>query len=139
MSDAEVSRSVVLDSYALLAYLNGEAGQLLVQQTLEQAQQGNLRAYLSLISLGEVLYITERRRGLPDAQRVLALVQSLPLTLCEVTRELVLDAAHIKANHAISYADAFVAALAQAENAVVLTGDSEFESLEKLVRVEWLK
>ena len=67
------------------------------------------------------------------------MVHSLPLTLCEVTRELVLDAAHIKANHAISYAGAFVTALAQAENAVVLTGDSEFESLEKIVRVEWLK
>ena len=67
------------------------------------------------------------------------MVHSLPLTLCEVTGELVLDAAHIKANHAISNAGAFVAALAQAENAVVLTGDSEFESPEKIVRVEWLK
>jgi ribonuclease VapC len=129
----------VLDSYALLAYLNAEAGQARVQAALEQAQQGKLKAYLSLISLGEVLYITERRRGLTQAQRVLGLIESLPLTIGEVTRELVLDAAHIKANYAISYADAFVTALAQAEHAEVLTGDPEFEAVEKMVRVEWLE
>jgi ribonuclease VapC len=114
---------VIFDSYALLAYLNAEAGEKRVQEVLNQAQDEKLKVYLSLISLGEVLYITERRRGLTQAQRVLGLIESLPLTVCEVTRELVLDAAHIKANHAISYADAFVAALAQSEHARVLTDE----------------
>jgi predicted nucleic acid-binding protein len=95
--------------------LNGKAGQERVQAALEQAQQGKLKAFLSLISLGEVLYINERRRGLTQAQRVLGLIESLALTIGEVTRELALDAAYIKANYTISYADAFVTALAQTE------------------------
>ena len=44
----------------------------------------------------------------------------------------------IKAGHALSYADAFAAALARSLNAVLITGDPEFRSVESLVRVEWL-
>ena len=128
----------VLDSFALLAYLNGEEGQERVQEILEQARHGNCLAMMCLVNFGEVLYITERRRGWTWAQRTQALVESLPLVLLEVTRDLVLDAAHIKAQHAISYADAFVVATAQREGAQVLTGDPEFEAVETLVQVEWL-
>jgi predicted nucleic acid-binding protein len=128
----------VLDSYALLAYLNAETGQERVQEILVLAQAGPVCALLCTISLGEVLYITERRRGLNQARRVLALLESLPLTIREATRSLVLDAAHIKAQYTISYADAFVAALAQNEGAIVLTGDPEFESVAAIVQIEWL-
>jgi predicted nucleic acid-binding protein len=128
----------MLDSFALLAYLNDEEGRERVQETLEQARRGECLVMMCFINLGEVLYITERRRGRNWAQRTQALVEGLPLTLLEVTRDLVLDAAHIKAQHAISYADAFVAAAAQREGARVLTGDPEFEAVEMLVPVEWL-
>lgn len=130
--------SYVLDSFALLAYLNAEPGGIQVQETLAQVQEGNTLIYLCLINLGEVLYLTERLRGLSQAQRVLALVESLPLQVLDVTRDLVFDAAHIKARHPISYADAFVAAVAQREGATVLTGDPEFEAIEALVTVDWL-
>ena len=49
-----------------------------------------------------------------------------------------LEAAHIKASHPLSYADAFVVAVAINQKAIVLTGDPEFESVETLVNVEWL-
>jgi len=51
---------------------------------------------------------------------------------------LVLDTAHIKADHALSYADAFIVALAQREGAVVLTGDLEFQAAEGIINIEWL-
>jgi predicted nucleic acid-binding protein len=51
----------------------------------------------------------------------------------------VLDAAHIKANHALSYADAFAVAAAIRESATILTGDPEFETVESLVKIEWLE
>ena len=129
----------VLDSYALLAYLNGEAGQTRIQEILTLALSNEVKVYLGLINLGEILYIVERRRGLTQAQRTLSLLESLPLTICDTTRALVLDAAHIKAGHTISYADAFVAALAQSENAIVVTGDPEFKFVTELVRIEWLQ
>jgi predicted nucleic acid-binding protein len=57
--------------------------------------------------------------------------------MLEATSQAVLDAAHIKATPRLSYADAFAAAAALRERAVVLTSDPEFESIETLMTVEW--
>lgn len=51
----------------------------------------------------------------------------------------VLAAAHIKANYAVSYADAFAIALAQELKATVVTGDPEFGGVEKMVDILWLR
>lgn len=129
----------LLDSFALLAYLNDEAGCARVQELLALAEIRKCRVIMCMVNLGEVLYITERERGLAPAQSVLALAERLPLALLDAGRDLVLDAAHIKAHFAISYADAFAVAAAVRENAVVLTGDPEFKSVEQLVKIEWLR
>ena len=128
----------LLDSYALLAYLNDETGGKRVQEVLALAKSHKCRLVMSLINFGEVLYITERARGLPAAQTVQALVESLQLELLEANRDLILDAAHIKATHALSYADAFAVASAIREHATILTGDPEYLDIEDLVNVEWL-
>jgi len=128
----------LLDSFALLAYLNDEAGCTRVQEILALAEGRKCRVVMCLVNLGEVLYITERERGLAMAQGVLALTESLALELLDASRDLVLDAAHIKANHPLSYSDAFATAAAVRENAVVVTGDPEFKSVEELIKIEWL-
>ena len=128
----------LLDSYALLAYLSDEPGAERIRELLALALQGRCRLCLCLINLGEVLYITERHRGLDKAHSLLALLDSLPLELLETTRDLVLDAAHIKAAHPLSYADAFVVAAALRQQAVILTGDPEFTAVEQIVKIEWL-
>jgi len=128
----------LLDSYALLAYLNDETGGKRVQEVLALAKSHKCRLVMSLINFGEVLYITERARGLPAAQTVQALVESLQLELLEANRDLILDAAHIKATHALSYADAFAVASAIREHATILTGDPDYLDIEDLVNVEWL-
>jgi predicted nucleic acid-binding protein len=128
----------LLDSFALLAYLNDEAGSSRVQEILALAEGRKCRVVMCLVNLGEVLYITERERGLAMAQIVLALAESLPLELLDTSRDLVLDAAHIKAQHPLSYADAFAVAAAVRENAVVVTGDPEFKSVDELIKLEWL-
>ncbi len=50
----------------------------------------------------------------------------------------VIDAAKIKAEYPLSFADCFVAALARKKDAVILTGDPEFKKLEHVVTIEWL-
>jgi predicted nucleic acid-binding protein len=129
----------ILDSYALLAYLGGEAGQARVKIALKQAKGEKCRLLLCMINFGEVLYMTERRRGFAAAQSAQALIENLPIDILDATRNLVLDAAHFKANYALSYADAFVVALAQREGGTILTGDPEFQSVNKLVTIEWLE
>ena len=128
----------VLDSFALLAYLDGEVGMDRVRDILVEAAQGYCRIVLSVINLGEVLYITEREAGLPQAQAVLAVVEQLPIEILPAANEIVLAAAHLKANYPVAYADAFAVVAAMESGGTILTGDHEFEQVEELVEVAWL-
>lgn len=130
----------VLDSFALLAYLEGEAGMARVRSVLEGAAAQRHTVYLSLINLGEALSITERERGLVEARRTLGAVDQLPLEIVGVSRVTAMAAAHIKARFPISYADAFAVVAAQDHGGVVMTGDREFEPLAAagVVAVAWL-
>jgi predicted nucleic acid-binding protein len=128
----------VLDSFALLAFLEGEAGMARVKEILTDAEKGRCAVYLSWINLGEVLYITEREQGEQKAREVLGHIQVLPIQMLEVPSKLVINAAHIKANHRMSYADAFAVASALETGSTLLTADPEFASVESFVQVEWL-
>ena len=128
----------VLDTFALLAYLQDEPAAARVEQLMEQAVKEKCRLFISIINLGEVLYIIERRGKASKAQEALALIRQLPIEILAADEPAVFSAAHIKASHALSYADAFAVAAALHENACILTGDVEFKGLEKMVKVEWL-
>lgn len=128
----------VLDSFALLTYLEDESGSNEVEGILEAARQGRAQVWMSVISLGEVLYITEREQSLEAAQIALAAVDQVAIEMVEADRSLTLEAAHVKAHHSLSYADAFVVALALQKGAEVVTGDPEFKQAEERVTVRWL-
>jgi len=134
------AKQYVLDSYALLAYLEAEDGAHRVKELLEAAQQGNYRLYMCVVNLGEVMYVVERKRGLPKAQETLARIDELPISVVDADRTLTLAAAHLKANCSIAFADCFAAALAQVKNAPLLTGDPEFRKIkpDSIPQIEWL-
>ena len=128
----------VLDSFALLAHLQDEPGAPRVRAVLEQAAKRHAEIYLSIVNYGEVVYITEREKGLTAAQSVIAAVDQLPIIVVEADRALTFVAAHLKAHHPIAYADAFAVALAQTKGAILLTGDPEMKAVEHLMPIEWL-
>lgn len=132
------STTFVLDSFALLAYLQDEPVGARIESLLDNAEKEKCRLLLPLINLGEILYIIERRGGVAKTQDTLALIRQLPVEIPTVDEQLVFGAAHIKATYAISYADAFVVATAMQEHATVVTADPEFQSVETIVQVEWL-
>ena len=129
----------VLDTFALLVYFQDEPGTERVMEVLQSAQKEKCRVCLCMINLGEMLYIVERRRGLTEAQSVLAAIQQAPIEILPADEQTVLAAAHIKANYTLSYADAFTVACAGQLDGVILTGDKEFESVGGVVTVEWLE
>jgi ribonuclease VapC len=131
--------SIVLDCNALLAYLQDEPAGSRIEKLLVNAKKGKYQLSLSLTNLGGILYIIERRGGIEKAQDALALIGQLPIEIPLVDEQTVFTAAHIKAKHAISFADAFVVATAIQENATVVTADPEFQSVEAAVQVEWLQ
>ena len=134
-----MSAGYVLDTFAVIAYLRGEPAAKRVQALLAEAKAERLRLYLCLVNYGEVIYISERKGGRPAAEEAIRIVDALPVEVLPADRNLTFAAAHVKAHHTISYADAFAVALAQQLDAVVVTGDPEFKSVEGIVRVEWLE
>jgi ribonuclease VapC len=129
---------LVLDSFAVLAYLEDERGADRVRAALEAAKAKRADALLSEINLGEVLYITEREQGLPSAHKALATLEQLPIAFVPATRQRVLAAVHLKARHAMSYADCFAVALALEHEGIILTGDPKFKTVEAIASVEWI-
>ena len=130
--------SYVLDSFAVLAFLEQESGASVVRSILEYGQHHKDRIWISLINLGECIYIIEREQGLKAAVRTIAALRQLPIVEAEATRDRTFAAAHIKAQYKVSFADAFAIALAIEKKATVVTGDPEFKQVESLVSVLWL-
>lgn len=133
----EVDR-VVLDSYAIVAYLLHERGAERVRDLLRKAEMGEVKLYINVVNLGEVYYIIARRKGVDIADFIIANLLKSPILFVHVDERLSLIAGRIKAFHRLSYADAFAVATAIDLNATLLTGDDEFRSVEGKVKIEWL-
>jgi predicted nucleic acid-binding protein len=132
------AKAYVLDSFAVLGYLQNESSASFIRDLLKQARKGTIDLWLSLMNYGEILYIVERERGLQAAQRTIGIINQLPISIADVDRHMVFSAAHFKARYPLSYADAFSAVLARDRNAALLTGDPEFKVLEAEIDIHWL-
>ena len=131
---------LVLDAWALLAFLQGEepaAGR--VGQLLDEAALAQVALFVSIINLGEVFYRVGKVKGEDAARTTLTELQRLSLTVVPATNDGVMAAAWLKIHHAISYADAFAAATAIAHDAVLVTGDPELQALAGHIRLEKLQ
>jgi len=128
----------ILDSYALLAYFQAEPPGAKVRNILKEASTGAAAVFLSIISLGEIFYIIARKRGEEKAAEITELISRLPVGMVDATKERVLAAARVKAQHPVSYADAFVVAAAVEFTATIVTGDTEFKETESRAAVLWL-
>ena len=130
--------SPVLDSFALLAFLYGEAGEAQVSALLEKASEHDAPLHMTEVNYAEVKYSVLRREGATQWAEIEHALPTLPIEFHPATRELANLAADFKARHRLSLADAFAAALAKEKKAELVTGDPEFKPLEKEIRVRWL-
>ena len=128
----------VLDSWALLAYLEQEPGYEKIIELFERAVESSRPILMCIVNWGEVYYQVARRFGEQKAQEIEKLVQTLPITLVEANKELTREAARVKATKRMAYADCFAVALARLKKAEIYTGDREFKAVEKEVKVVWL-
>lgn len=90
------------------------------------------------VSWGEFFFIVKRQIGAVKAAEALHLLEQLPIELVAVDLPLVREAAEIKSEYAVSYADAFWIATTRRLAATVLTSDPEFHAVEHLITVRWL-
>ncbi len=130
--------AIVLDSFALLALLRGEAGADQVQQLLEKAALRHAPLHMTEVNYAEVQYITRRKDGDAAWQAIAEELVSAPLEFHPVGRALADLAADFKARHSLSLADACAAALAKLKKATLVTGDPEFKAVAREVNLLWL-
>ena len=127
----------LLDTSALLALRDDEDGAERVALLLQSAQDGESRCLVCFMSRMEMLYRVWKDEGERHARLADAQLQSLPITWVPCSDALLEQAAAIKANHHLSVADAWIAAAAQREGAVLVHKDPEFRALDQVAQ-EWL-
>lgn len=128
----------VLDSYALLAFLEKESGYEIVKDALAEALEKDNFLLMTAVNAGEIYYIVARELGTCKAEEIWEVIRTLPVEIIEVDAELAREAAKFKARFSISYADCFVAALARIKKAEIITGDKEFEKISGEVNIKWI-
>jgi len=131
-------KRLLLDSFAVLAWIQDEPGAQIVEDLLYRAQDEGEQVLLNIINLGEVYYCCARVQDISFARDIVEKIRLLPVTIYPCSNDLVLEAAAFKAQYPISYADAFIVATAIRENACIVTGDPDFKKLDHLIKIEWL-
>src|ERR1700733_3540789 len=131
-------KDYVLDANAVIRYFgvgDGQGGEK-VRSLFEQAEQNQARLFMSVINLGEVLYILLKHIG---EQRAVQYVQALQhaVTMIEADTKRTLEAATLKHRYKIGYADSFAAALALASKATLVSADPTFENVGKSLK--WMR
>lgn len=129
---------LLLDSFALLRFLQREPGGAVVHDLLQQATADNVPLLLNVINFGEVLYTVQRRFGAELRMKTFVAVRQMGIDILPCPDELVYRAAELKASFAMSYADTFALASAIEHKAILVTGDPEFCQAEHLVRIRWI-
>jgi predicted nucleic acid-binding protein len=133
-----VKKTKLLDSYAILVWIQNESGAQAVEDLFLSAQKGQIHLVVSELNLGEVYYKCIRRAGKVPASEILEQFFLLPMEIVPVDWDIIRKASEVKADIPIAYADCFAIATALLKKAIIVTGDPEFEKASHLVNIEWL-
>lgn len=130
-------KAIVLDSWAVMAYLEDEPAAEKVADIIADAHENNTPLLMSVVNLGEVWYIVAREASEVDADRCEKELRQLGIAFEDVDWSLTRQAARYKSKHKMSFADCFAAALAKQRKAHLLTGDKEFKQVQAEISIVW--
>ncbi len=119
----------VLDTSALMAYLEAEPGGEEVQRVLNMADSGRAAVFTSFATWTELRYIAIQEQGEGVACQIMSEMARLPIEVVHSDRDDCDRASTLKALCRLSLADAFVAALTQQKTARLVHKDPEFDNV----------
>jgi ribonuclease VapC len=131
-------KTTVLDSYAVITYLQRQPGYEEVSKIFEECVVKDRETFLCVVNWGEVITTALRTGGEQKARLAEDAMRALPIQIIDVNKDLTLQAAQFKANNRMSYADCFAAALAMKNKSELVTGNKEFKQVEKVVKINWI-
>jgi predicted nucleic acid-binding protein len=135
---AKKAKAYVLDSWAVIAYLEDEPSGEQVEELIATAHEEQIPIYMSVVNVGEVWYTLAREVSEEDADASVKILSDLRIQFENADWELTQEAARFKSQNKMSYADAFAAALAKVKKADLVTGDNEFKPLDGQIKISWL-
>jgi ribonuclease VapC len=120
----------LLDTSALLALRDNEAGADQVAELLHQSQQAKAYCFGCFMSLMEVFYRVWKDESEQEGRLAYQQCLSLPIEWIHEHPALLEKAAELKACHQLSLADAWIAAAAALQSATLVHKDPEFTPLD---------
>lgn len=129
----------VLDSSALIRYVDNEPGGDQVNLVLKACVAGRAELYISAVQWGEVAGNLRKRFGAAKEESILSSLLPSEAEIVPADGERAVRAAELKVDHKIAYADAFALDLAmESTDHVLVTADYGFKDVEDLARIEFL-
>jgi PIN domain nuclease of toxin-antitoxin system len=129
----------VLDSSAILRYLDGEAGSERVAEIIKDHMTGRCEAVICSLHWGEIAGQTCKQRGVPAMERVLSRLAAFGIQVVAVDGDRAVRAALIRFRRAVPYVDAFgVGLTADSRESVFVTADFDFKAAKRDVKIEFL-
>ena len=130
-------KRIVLDASAVMTFFEDRPGAAKVEEIVARAAEGKCELLMSVVNWGEVYYSVWRAKGPGMARKIVAEIGQLPIELVAAGYDLTKLAAELRAEHKLSYADCFAAALASDRKASLATSDKDFARVENHIRVLW--
>ncbi len=128
----------VLDSSAVLRFLDGEAGFEVVREIFRLALRGECILLISAVNWGEVAGKLYQRVGSAAAEKTAARILRKGLKIVPVFAERAAASAILSVDLGIGYADASGVELATDPNSMLVTADYGVKRAEELIRIEFL-
>jgi ribonuclease VapC len=122
----------------MIAYFEDEPGADRVAQVLRQLIRGKAKGFMSVVNWGEVYYNTMREQGVSEGEKVILQLDKFPIQLIDVNKDLAYEAAKLKGEFRIAYADCFAVALSVKLKANLVTGDPDFKKLQERISIQWI-
>jgi predicted nucleic acid-binding protein len=131
-------KAVVLDSWAVIAYLEDEQAAEKVADIISDAHEEGIPLLMTVVNAGEVWYIVARETSATEAEASIKQLRDLGIEFVDADWNLAKDAGYFKSKNKMSFADCFAAALAKQRKANLATGDPEFKQVEPEITIDWL-
>jgi len=129
----------VLDSSALIRYIDGESGGDRVKEILKECVKRRVEVWISAVQWGEIAGNLRKRVGAAHEERILSSILPSEVRMVPVNGERAVHAAELRVDHKLAYADCFALELAMdSPDHVLVTADFEFKSVDRVARIEFL-
>ena len=129
----------ILDSSAILRYLDDEPGAARVAEIIKSHLAGRCAAMIAAPHWGEVAGITCKAHGRDVMEFVLSRLSAFAFEVVPADAERALRAALIKLKRQIPYVDAFGLELAaESSDRIFVTADFDFKPAGRDVKIEFL-